>query len=65
MVITRHDKAVARVIPEGRPRMSDVHRAVDGLIALQQQIGARLKRRGGRTRLTDEDVRAAIDEGRL
>lgn len=64
VVITRHDKAVARVIPEGRPRMSDVHRAVDGLIALQQQIGARLKRRRG-ARLSDEDVRAAIDEGRL
>lgn len=65
VVITRHDKAVARVIPEGRPRMSDVHRAVDELLALQQQIGARLKRKRGRTRLTDEDVRAAIDEGRL
>jgi prevent-host-death family protein len=58
VVITRHDKPVARLIPEGAQRLEDVRRAVDGLRALQERI----RRRGGR--LSDRDVRAAIEFGR-
>lgn len=62
VVITRHDKPVARMIPEGAPRLADVRRAVAGLRELQHRITARTR---GQARLSDRDVRAAIDEGRL
>ena len=59
VVITRHDKPVARLVPEGAPRLDDVRRAVTGLRELQQRI-----RRRSRAKLSARDVRAAIDEGR-
>jgi prevent-host-death family protein len=59
VVITRHDKPVARLIPEGAPRREEVRRAVAGLRELQQRI-----RHRSRARLSDREVRAAIDEGR-
>ncbi len=60
VVITRHDKPVARLVPEGRQRFADVRRAVAGLQELQQRI-----RRRSRVKLTDREVRSAIEEGRL
>lgn len=60
VVITRHDKAVARLVPEGGARADDVRRGVQGLRDLQQRIRKRSK-----ARLSDAEVRAAIDEGRL
>lgn len=59
VVITRHDKAVARLIPEGAQRHDEVRRSVEGLRELQQRI-----RRRSKARLTDREVRAAIDRGR-
>jgi prevent-host-death family protein len=59
VVITRHDKPVARLIPEGVPRREEVRRAVSGLVELQGRI-----RRRTRARLSDREVRAAIEEGR-
>lgn len=63
IVITRHDRPVARVIPEGMPRRDGVRDAVAGLRALREQIRTRGK--GRRAKLSDRDVRAAIDAGRL
>lgn len=60
VVITRHDKPVARLIPEGAARSDEVRRGVQGLRALQQQIRKRSK-----SKLSDAEVRAAIDDGRL
>lgn len=60
VVITRHDKAIARLIPDGAPRLDDVRRSVEGLRALQDRI-----RRRRRTRLTGREVREAIERGRL
>jgi prevent-host-death family protein len=60
IVITRHDRPVARLIPEGAQRLDDVRRAVNGLRELQQQIRLRTK-----AKLSDADVRSAIQEGRL
>ena len=37
VVITRHDRAVARLIPEGAARLDDVRRSVQGLQDLQQR----------------------------
>jgi prevent-host-death family protein len=59
VVITRHDKAVARLVPEGAPRLDEIRRAVDGLRDLQRRI-----RRRSKARLTDREVRAAINHGR-
>ncbi len=59
VVITRHDKPVARLIPEGATRLEDVRRSVQGLRDLQQQISRRSK-----AKLSDREVRSAINEGR-
>ena len=60
VVITRHDKAVARLVPEGAPRLDEVRRAVSGLRELQDRI-----RRRSRAKLSNREVRSAIEEGRL
>jgi prevent-host-death family protein len=59
VVITRHDKVVARLVPEGAPRQDEVRRSVQGLRDLQQRI-----RRRSRAKLTEREVRAAIAHGR-
>lgn len=59
VVITRHDKPVARLTPEGRPRAEDVREAVAGLRDLQERI-----RRRSKARLSDREVRSAIAQGR-
>jgi prevent-host-death family protein len=60
VIITRHDRAVARLVPEGAPRLDEVRRAVSGLRELQDRI-----RRRSRAKLSDREVRLAIEEGRL
>jgi prevent-host-death family protein len=60
VVITRHDKPVARLIPEGAQRLDEVRRAVAGLRELQQRI-----RQRSRAQLSGREARSAIDEGRL
>jgi prevent-host-death family protein len=59
VVITRHDKPVARLVPEGAQRLDDVRRTVAGLRELQQRIIRRSK-----GKLSDREARAAIEEGR-
>ena len=59
VVITRHDKPVARLVPEGAPRLGEVQRAVSGLLELQQRI-----RRRSKAKLNDREGRSAIEEGR-
>lgn len=60
IVITRHDKPVARLIPEGRPSLEGVRRAVRDLYKLREQIGRRPRSK----RITNKEIRAAINEGR-
>ena len=59
VVITRHDKPVARLIPEGAQRLVEVRRSVQGLRDLQQRI-----RRRSKAKLSPAEVRSAIEEGR-
>jgi prevent-host-death family protein len=59
VVITRHDKAVARLIPEGAGRVDDVRRSVEGLRDLQERI-----RRRSKAKLSNREVREAIEHGR-
>jgi prevent-host-death family protein len=59
VVITRHDKPVARLVPEGAQRQDEVRRSVEGLLELQQRI-----RRRSRAKLSNREVRIAIEQGR-
>ncbi len=61
IVITRHEKPVARLVPEGRRKLSQVQRAVDDLRGIQRRIHTRTR---GKARLSDTEVRAAIDARR-
>lgn len=61
IVITKHDKPVARIVPEGRPALEDVRKAVSELRALRSQIA----KRSGFQIITDEEIRSAVEEGRL
>ncbi|MEO7086800.1 MAG: type II toxin-antitoxin system prevent-host-death family antitoxin [Gemmatimonadaceae bacterium] len=61
VVITKHDRPVARIVPEGRRSLVATRHAVESLRALQARIA---KRSRGRAVLRDADVRSAIDAGR-
>lgn len=61
IVITRYDKPVARIVPEGNRDAREIAAAVDGLMALQQRIAVRA---GRRATLSDRQVREAIEAGR-
>lgn len=61
IVITRHDRPVARVVREGTPNLDSVRRSVEGLRQLQKRIH---KRSRGRSALSPTEVRAAIGHGR-
>ncbi|MGA2212377.1 MAG: type II toxin-antitoxin system prevent-host-death family antitoxin [Bryobacteraceae bacterium] len=60
IVITRHDKPVARIVPEGGRSLEKVRRAVHDLRALREEIA----RRKGFKPLTDKEIRDSINEGR-
>lgn len=59
VVITKHDKPVARIVPEGRPSLEDVRGAVDDLFALRRGM----KQRGVKP-LSNREIVDAIHEGR-
>ena len=60
IIITRHEKPVARLVPEGRPSLREVRDAVSELKALRQEMAGR---RGFRPP-SDKEIREAIREGR-
>ncbi len=60
VVITRHDKPVARVVPEGRPALADVVEAVEDLREMRREMA----RRRGFKPLTVKEIHSAIQEGR-
>jgi len=61
IIITRHEKPVARLIPEDRPRQADIQAAISGLRDLRRQINARMK---GKATVTAQRVKSFIQEGR-
>ncbi len=61
VVVTRHDKPVARIIPEGRASQRAVRAAVTGLRELRASI---TKRRRGKPRVTATRIKTLIEEGR-
>ena len=60
IVITKHQRPVARLVPEGRPALSEVRDAVRQLASLRAEMA---HRRGVRP-IPDKDIRAAVRKGR-
>jgi len=61
VIITRHDKAVARLVPEGRASSESVQRAVADLRELSKRIAARTR---GAKSVSFAEFKSARDEGR-
>ena len=61
VIITKHDKPVARLIPEGRSSLQSVRQAVAALHQLRRAIAART---AGKSRLSYHDFKSAVEEGR-
>ncbi len=61
IVITRHDKPVARIIPEGARSCDEVKRAVEGLENLQGEIK---QEQGNEKPISWEEFKEFVEEGR-
>jgi len=61
IVITRHEKPVARLIPEGRASLASVRDAAARLRELRKRIA---KRTSGQSKLSLDDVQSAVKAGR-
>ncbi len=61
IIITRHEKPVARLIPEGRASRALVRNATVKLRELRRRIA---KRTAGQAKLSLDDVQSAVQEGR-
>ena len=60
IVITRHEKAVARLVPEGGPNLARTRQAVADLRAGRSLMA----KRPGFKALSDREIKNAIEEGR-
>jgi len=60
IVITRHDKPVARIVPEGGKSLDSVREAIRSI----RENRRRMAQRPGFKPLTDKEIRDAINEGR-
>jgi len=60
IIITRHDKPVARLVPEGRASEESLRETVSALRHLRAKIAARK----GTRRLSAREIRSAVSEGR-
>ena len=54
LVITRHGRAIARIVPEADRRQKEVEEAIAGMKELRKRTG----------RMTVEEILSARDEGR-
>ena len=61
VVITKHDKPVARLVPEGRASLESVREAVSRLKELRSKIAARTE---VKPKLSFDEFKSARDEGR-
>lgn len=61
VIITKHEKPVARLVPEGRRNLESVRKAVAGILELRRQIAARNR---GKARLSGAEIKSWIGEGR-
>jgi prevent-host-death family protein len=60
IVITKHAKPVARIVPEGRPGLDRIRKAVSEMRVLRREMAARK----GFKPLTDREINDAVSRGR-
>lgn len=60
VIITRHEKPVARIVPEGRNR-EEIRASAAGLRDLRRRIADRL---GSKQKLTQSQIKRLIEQGR-
>ncbi len=60
IIITRHDRPVARIVPEGERSLETVRRAIRSM----RETRRRMAQRKGFKPITDKEIRDAINEGR-
>jgi len=61
VIITKHDKPVARLIPEGARNLNTVREAVAAIRELRGKIASRNK---GKEKVTAAEIKSWIEEGR-
>ena len=61
VVITKHDKPVARLVPEGPRDLTSIRKAVEGIRELREEIA---KYNGGKPPITEAEIKSWIEEGR-
>ena len=61
IVITKHDKPVARLVPEGRTNLQSMRTAAKAIHALRERIARRV---ASEPKLTALDFKSAKEEGR-
>ena len=61
VLITRREKPVARLVPEGRVNLEVARKAVTRLDGLRKRIATRTS---GKPKLTVADFKSAVEEGR-
>jgi len=61
IIITRHEKPVARLISEGGPSLAEIRRAAEGLEALQKEIAAF---NAGKRTVSWKEFKSFVEEGR-
>ena len=61
IIITRHERPVARLIAEGTGSLADIRRSGEGLEALQNEISASIT---AEKATSWEDFKSAVEEGR-
>jgi prevent-host-death family protein len=54
LIITRHGRAIARIVPEAGRRQEEIDRAIEQIRALRKRTGS----------ITVEELQSARDEGR-
>jgi prevent-host-death family protein len=54
LIITRHGRAIARIVPEADRRQEEIDKAIMGIQDLRRRTG----------RITVDELRSARDEGR-
>ena len=60
IIITRHEKPVARLIPEDGRSLEEVRRAAEGLESLQQEIAAFC---AGKPAVSWKEFKSFVEEG--
>jgi prevent-host-death family protein len=61
IIVTRHERPVARMVPADRSSLNHVRAAVTGLRKLRAEIA---RRQGAEPPLTDAQVKSLIEAGR-